>query len=117
MFELQFDRSEILDWAEAYSYEDDGHVETTACNNRSRGYLTRPEFLALCEWKTKCSKSKVAKNPEGLVHEATSLALSAEHEQMRIFPLLGLYGVSWPTASGTLSPIRSWTSVPFGPLA
>lgn len=110
MFELQFDRSEIPRLAARYNYPSEGQIETTASDNKVRGYLTRPEFLALCKWKTERSKSRVAKNTEGLVEEATRVALSAKHEQLRIHSLLSLYGVSWPTASVIL---HFWHTDPY----
>lgn len=66
---------------------------------RRRGFYTRDEFLELCLWKTPRSKRRCAENDEAFVHEATKVALGAEHERLRIESLLMLRGVSWPTAS------------------
>lgn len=110
MFELQFDKSEISFWAKRYKYPGEDGVESSARENKTRGYLTRPEFLALCKWKTERSKSRVAKNPESLILEATRVALTAKHEQLHIYPLLALHGVSWPTASVIL---HFWHSDPY----
>lgn len=110
MFELQFDRSEIPRLATRYSYPNENLIEATAREHKTRGYLTRPEFLTLCKWKTERSKTRVAKNTEGLVEEATRVALSAKHEQLRIQALISLSGVSWPTASVIL---HFWHSDPY----
>lgn len=110
MFELKFDRAEIPHWAERYGYLGEDIVESAARENKTRGYLTRSEFLTLCKWKTERSKSRVAKNTEGLIHEATRVALAAKHEQLRVYALLGLSGVSWPTASVIL---HFWHSDPY----
>jgi len=110
MFELQFDRFEIPRLAARYSYPNEDKIEATARDNKVRGHLTLPEFLELCKWKTERSKSRVAKNTEGLVEEATRFALSAKHEQLRIHSLLSLHGVGWPTASVIL---HFWHTDPY----
>lgn len=110
MFELQFDSKQILGLASRYSYPAEDVVESTARQNKGRLHLTRPEFLALCKWKTERSKSRVAKNSESLIREATGIALTAENEQLRIFPLLALHGVAWPMASVIL---HFWHSEPY----
>lgn len=110
MFELRFDRTEIPYWAGRYNYLGEDVVESIAREKKVRGYLTRPDFLTLCKWKTERSKSRVAKNSEGLVEEATRIALSAKHEQLRVYALLGLTGVSWPTASVIL---HFWHTDPY----
>jgi hypothetical protein len=99
MFELRFDRNQISFWAAQYEYPGEERVEAVARENKGRGYLTRPEFLALCKWKTQRTKSRVAKNSEEFIREATGIALSTRHEELRIYPLLSLHGVGWPTAS------------------
>lgn len=110
MFELRFDRDQILNLANRYSYPAEGTVESTAHKTKARGYLTRPELLTLCKWKTERSKSRVAKNSESLIQEATRIALAAENEELRVYPLLALKGVGWPTASVIL---HFWHSEPY----
>lgn len=99
VFNLRFDRTRITFWSDRYKYPGEEEVETCARENKSRGYLTRREFLALCKWKTERTKSRVAGNSDDLVREATGIALSSKHEELRIYSLLSLHGVGWPTAS------------------
>lgn len=66
---------------------------------KRRGYLTRREFLTLCEWKTPRSKPKCARNPEPRVRDATRLAFATIDERAKIGILRLLDGVEWSTAS------------------
>jgi hypothetical protein len=62
-FTLRFRPSDILQWAEAYSYPgEDQIVAELAPRARARGYLTKAEFLTLCRWKTPRSQSRCARN-------------------------------------------------------
>lgn len=100
MFTLRFDPVEIPQWASRYLVKSDAHVETViAPQVRARGYFTRPEFLALCRWKTPRSQPRVASNPDGFIQAVTQTALSTPEERLRIEVLTLLDGVSWPTAS------------------
>lgn len=97
-FKLRFPVGQIPYWAARYSYRgQDKIVDVLAL--RARGYLTRREFLTLCEWKTPRSKPKCARNPEPRVREATRLALATTDERAKIGILRLLDGVEWPTAS------------------
>lgn len=109
-FSLRFDSAKIPFWAERYDYPGDEEVEATASNGKHRGYLTQKEFLSLCKWKTPRSQPKCALNSENLIRDATSIALSSEHEELRIGSLLVLHGVSWPTASVIL---HFWHKAPY----
>jgi len=64
-----------------------------------RGYLTREEFLTVCEWKTPRSKSRCASNDAVMIREVSSLARTTTSEQLRIQIWTLLAGVKWPTAS------------------
>ena len=99
-FSLRFDACEIPTWADQYSYGlGDDLPEGIGTSARERGWLTREDFLALCEWKTARSKSKCQRNTDQLIEEATRIALSTSLEELRIGTLTLLHGVSWATAS------------------
>lgn len=99
-FRLGFDVSEISALAERYAYRnEDKLVEGIGPKARQRGYLTRREFLVICEWKTVRSKSRCARNPEARIREATRLAFGTSDEEAKIGILRLLDGVEWPTAS------------------
>lgn len=97
-FHLRFPVREIGYWAEQYS-DDDRAVERIAKAVRQRRWLTRHEFLKVCEWKTPRSRRHCAKNSNEFVRCVTAVALSTKNERLRIEVLTLLNGVSWPTAS------------------
>lgn len=98
-FRLQFGLTEVSAVAARYSYEADDHVLEIGRRARERGWYSRDELVDVCEWKTVRSRSRVARNSEALVEEATRIALAATTEEVRIEVLMILSGVSWPTAS------------------
>lgn len=107
---LRFEKSRIPYWANRYDYPGDAEVEAVARENKQRGSLARKEFLSLCRWKTPRSQPKCARNTEALIREATAIALSTGHEELRVGALLVLHGVSWPTASVIL---HFWHNDPY----
>ena len=79
---------------------DDYRVENIiALCVKKRGFLTKPEFLELCRWKSPRSKHLVERNSVGFVEEVTRTALSTPEERLRIEVLTLLTGVGWPSAS------------------
>lgn len=66
---------------------------------KDRGYLTKFEFLTICEWKTSRSKKLCAKNDPKFIEEVSRISLSTKSDRMRIQVLQLLTGVGWPTAS------------------
>lgn len=99
-FEPKFPTNQIPYWASRYSYPgEDNVVDTLAPKARARGYLTRQEFLTLCEWKTPRSKSKCARNSAARIRDATQLAFATTDDRAKIGILRLLDGVEWPTAS------------------
>ena len=68
----------------------------------ARGYATRKEFLAICEWKSARTRAKCRGNPERVVRTVTQAALSATDEALKMDLLRLLQGVEWPTASTLL---------------
>lgn len=100
IFQLQFDQKNILYWAQRYPIKDDFKVEEViAPRVRMFGYYTKPDFLAMCHWKSPRSKPKVESNEEEFIKEVTEIALTTKQEKLRIEILTLLSGVSWPTAS------------------
>jgi hypothetical protein len=100
LFKLRFPGSQILRWAELYSYPGEGKiVDDLSPRVRTRGYLTRAEFLDLCRWKTPRSQPRCATNSSAQVREATQIALATADERAKIYVLRTLAGVEWPTAS------------------
>lgn len=99
-FRLRFPVRDITYWAVRYPDAVDGLIENEiASAARSRGYLTRPEFLSLCKWKTPRTQRGCRRNESSLIRGATRVALSTEDEELKILALTLLQGVEWPTAS------------------
>ena len=104
--ELRFDKSEIPDLAAKYDIQNKNERNRTEEITRdifpaykSNGFLTKEQFLTVCEWKTPRTKPRCESNDEGLIREVSELARKTESEQMRIQVWTLLAGVSWPTAS------------------
>ncbi len=98
---MRFPKGEVLHWSRRYSYADDD-VEVREIGERSRlaGFLTRDDFLSLCEWKTRGRPRRhYIRNSEDAVRRQTAIALTSSEEETRIRSLNALHGVSWPTAS------------------
>jgi hypothetical protein len=100
VFRLRFPQDRIAHWAARSTYPGETRLmEQLAPRIRARGYLTRREFLELCEWKTPRSRPHVARNSPGRIREATTMALATRDERAKIGILRLLDGVGWPTAS------------------
>jgi len=100
VFKLRFKESRIRYWADRYEYPQEQMVmEEIAPAALDRGYLTRPEFVDICRWKTPRSQKLVKVNSAELVEAVTRAALESQHEAVKIMVLQALKGVSWPTAS------------------
>ena len=100
MFSLHFPENDIEHWAEKNISQNylvfQNEIGPAA---QKRGYMTRPEFLKVCEWKSPRTKSRCATNSSDFIKEITQVSFSAKHEQLRIQVLTLLFGVGWPTAS------------------
>jgi hypothetical protein len=98
-FQPQFALSQIADIARRYS-DDDSQVMPIGAAARQRGFYTRDEFLVVCAWKTRRTKTLVALNSAGDVQHATRAALrDGVSETRRIQALRALWGVDVRTAS------------------
>jgi hypothetical protein len=100
IFKPRVSASKLKSLALQYPAEYDHEIESVlALQVRQRGYITKPEFVLICAWKTPRSKPKVASNSAEFIEAATRTALSTGSEQLRVEVLTLLNGVSWPTAS------------------
>jgi len=101
-FELQFPAREIEALAARFPSSDETRLLVVGTAVRNRGHYTRDEFVEVCAWKTPRSRPRVMANSEAAVLDATSRALHATDETVRIGALLELHGVGVPTASTLL---------------
>ena len=70
---------------------------------RARGYLTKGEFLAICNWKSPRARRHFESNTHHDIRFATQLAMSRRSERVRFDALTALTGVSAPMASAILT--------------
>ena len=101
-FQLQFGTGDIAGLAERYSYSDDSSARRAGAEARKLGHYTLDGFLTVCRWKTRRSEPKVVANSAEQVKAATSQALSATDEGVKMDALLSLEGVGVPTGSALL---------------
>ncbi len=105
LFALRFDPAEVRSWAARYQgtpaelRREEQIEREIAPRARAAGYYTKPDFLVLTRWKTPRSQPKCESNSAEFIEEATSVALSARDERLRIGVPRLLSGVDWPTAS------------------
>ena len=64
-----------------------------------QGFLTKPQFVSVCEWKSPRAKPRFESNDADLVREVSALARFTSSERMRIQVWTLPAGVKWPTAS------------------
>lgn len=99
-FLLRFPESDLRHWADRYSYADDSAItDGIAPAVKARGWFTREEFEALCDWKSHRIKSRVRRNPTERITTATRIALEVSDPRIKIGVLRTLEGVDWATAS------------------
>jgi len=100
-FKPRFKLSEVSKWAGLYDYP--GEAELIAgpvARARSRGYLSRDEFLEIAEWKSPRPRKHYRANQSAFVEEISRLAFaSSTSPRVAIGLLMILEGVNWPTAS------------------
>jgi len=104
MFKLRIPLDRIAALTDRYSdrAKDDALAKPVAAA-RAGGFLTKSEFLSLCEWKSPRTRPRCAANDEAYIREITALALSpSTSSRLAIESLTLLSGVKWPTASVVL---------------
>ncbi len=70
---------------------------------RSRGYLTRPELVRICRWKSPRAIHQIRRNRAASIERITRQAFTVRSEKTKLELLTGLYGVSVPMASAILT--------------
>lgn len=98
-FVLRFPATQLAKWAHLYSYGDDTGVIAIGQRARERGHLTKRELSEIGEWKSVRVRSRIGSNTDEEVEQLTGLAFRATGERLRVYALLALGGVGWPTAS------------------
>jgi hypothetical protein len=100
LFQLRFPNNQIHYWAGRYDYPKEDLIEfEVAPRIRTRGYCTKDDLWALCDWKSPRIKPRCAANEAAFVEAVTRTALSTPNEHLREIVLTLLSGVGWPMAS------------------
>jgi hypothetical protein len=68
-----------------------------------RGHLTKPEFLAICRWKSPRAIRHYMKNSPARIRRQSAMALASRSERARFEALTALDGVGAPVASAILT--------------
>ncbi len=69
---------------------------------KRRGYLTKPELVKICQWKSARAIRHIRRNSAVSIRKITRAALGTRSEQKKLSLLTSLYGVSIPMASAIL---------------
>jgi len=70
--------------------------------SRKRGYLTKPELVKVCRWKSPRAIKHIRRNRADTIKNITRAAFATRSEQEKLSQLTSLYGVSVPMASSIL---------------
>jgi hypothetical protein len=104
-FRLQFHPSEIKEYAQRYSFQED--LKPLEAGTRIReGEYSRKSLEAIFEWKTRGrGRSRLVKNKDNEIADALHLAVTAKTDRAAVAVLLGLHGVGVPVASAILTAV------------
>lgn len=104
---LQFDTTQVVSLAQQYE-EGMGDrdrrlteeiIHRVFPSYEAKGFLTKKEFLAVCQWKTPRTKPHCESNDEQMIRDVSALVRTTESEPLRIQAWTLLSGVKWSTAS------------------
>ena len=101
MFTLRFDPRAIEFWSARFGADTQATRFLNEITPRvhERGYLTKVEFVTLCEWNSTRPRKLYRSNAEDFICEITRVSFSTKHERVRVEVLTLLNGVSLATAS------------------
>jgi hypothetical protein len=99
---MPLDPEVVLAAASRYDHAYDEPIAAMVDPVRTRGYLTRDEFIRLGRWKTPRPLRLYEANSPQQVKQVTAIALTTDVEDLRINALLSLQGVAYPVASTIL---------------
>ena len=102
---MQFDPSEIEEYADRYAFEEDSEALEAGGQIRE-GHYSRENLEAIFEWKTGGrGRSRLANNSDDEIVDALHLAATAYSDRAAVAVLVGLRGVQAPVASAILTAI------------
>jgi hypothetical protein len=77
-------------------------IDKLSAAARKRGYLTKPELVLVCRWKSARAIRQIERNGAETIKKVTKAAFGTRSEQKKLQLLTSLYGVSVPMASSIL---------------
>lgn len=101
MFSLRFDPRAIEFWSARFGADTAAarFMNEIVPRTRDRGYLSKADFVTLCEWNSTRPRKLYRSNAEDFIREVTRVSFSSRHERVRVEVLTLLNGVSLATAS------------------
>ena len=69
---------------------------------RKRGYLTKPDLIKVCKWKSARAIKHIRRNRADSIRKVTRAAFRTRSEKKKLTLLTSLYGVGIPMASAIL---------------
>jgi hypothetical protein len=101
MFSLRFDPRAIEFWSARFGADESAtrFFNEIVPRTRARGYLTKADFVTLCEWNSTRPRKLYRSNAEDFIREITRVSFATKHERVRVEVLTLLNGVSLATAS------------------
>ena len=105
--QLRFPKTEIVTLAEQYVRGMNKRdrvltqriTEKVFPSYKRNGFLTKEEFVTVCEWKSPRAKPYSESNDSNTIQEVSALSRKTKSERIRIQIWTLLDGVQWPTAS------------------
>jgi len=70
---------------------------------KEKGYLTKDEFIEICDWKSQRPRKHYLNNSEEIIKEISEKVLATNSEDEKIKLLISLNGVAIPVASAILT--------------
>lgn len=125
-FSVRFPTNDAVFWSQRYMKTASERalrlerqiLEEIAPRAEKARYLTKPDLLQICAWKSPRPLKFCKKNSNDFVEGVTRVALTTKNEQLRIESLTLLRGVEWPVASAILHvanrdpyPILDWRAL------
>jgi len=102
---LPFKRLQHLIGLHLSTIEDPGtqRVIHELAASKKRGYLTKPDLVKVCRWKSPRALRHIRRNRAATIERITQAAFATRSEQKRLALLMSLHGVSVPMASSILT--------------
>jgi hypothetical protein len=99
---VRFGRDDVQHYSDRYSFDLEDQVRALVLPIQKRGWLTKADLVEVGEWKSARIRSRIAKNVEELVKQATETALVTSSVRLAVHVPQVLHGVGMPVSSTLL---------------